>query len=491
MSISFDGIPSDIRTNTHHVEFNSNRAVQGLSLGRHIIMLFGILLSTGTITELTPKLVRTGDEADTFFGVGSQLAEMCRATKRANPYTEVWACGIDALTGGTAGTKTITVTGTATADGTIHLYVGGRYVPVAVSSGDVQNDIAAAINTAVQAHREYGRMPVTTGVATNVCTATMRWKGVDVVDIRTNYNNSDQSVPGVTVAIAAGAAGAGNPDVAELITAIGDVHYNTIVHPWTDSTNLTAIEEEGLRRWGPMVQKEAAIYTAVSGSLNTATSLGSARNSPFLRIMSANTSPTAPWIWAATYGAVSAYAAQVDPARPRQTLPLVGCLPAAAASLWSQSDRNTLLFNGVGSHLVDDGGNVTIERAITSYQENAQAVPDVAYLDSETVDTLASIRTDLRNSVSLRFPRHKLADDGAAVPAGQAVLTPKGMKAHIAARYDLWADAGLVEAASKQQFLDDLVVERSTSDRNRLNVQLSPDLMNQFRGMSAQVAFIL
>jgi phage tail sheath gpL-like len=188
---------------------------------------------------------------------------------------------------------------------------------------------------------------------------------------------------------------------------------------------------------------------------------------------------------------VNAGAVQADPARPRQTLPLIDCLPAAAASVWSQTDRNTLLYSGCGTHVVDDGGNVLIERVVTSYQTNAQGVPDVAYLDGETVDTLAAIRYDLRSSVSLRFPRHKLADDGAKLPLGQPVLTPNGMKAHIASRYDVWSDLGWVEAAAKQQFVDELIVQRDAADPNRLVAQLGPNVMNQFRGLSAQIAFIL
>jgi phage tail sheath gpL-like len=491
MGISFDGISQSIRTNTHHIEFNNSRAVQGVNLRKHVALIMGICLAAGTVDELTPKLVSNPDLADNYWGAGSQIAEMCRAFKAANPGTELWGCGIDELAGGTVGTKTITMSGTATESATLQLYIGGRYVPVSIASGDTASGAATKVDAAIKAHLQYKRMPITSGVSSAVVTATMKWKGVDMVDIRTNYNASDRDVAGLVCTIATGVSGAGNPDTSEVITAIGDVWYDTIVHPWIDSTNLGLIETEGLRRWGPMVQKEGAIYCAVTGSLGTATSLGTGRNSPFLRIMPANTSPTPNWIWAAVYGAVNAAAVQADPSRPRQTLPLPGVLPAQPAALWGQADRNTLLYSGCGSHVVDDGGNVTIERACTSYQTNAQSVPDVSYLDAETVDTLAAIRYDLRSSVSLRFPRHKLADDGAAVPPGQPVLTPKGMKAHIASRYDVWSDAGWVEAASKQQFLDELVCLRSASDRNRLEVQLGPDVMNQFRGMSAQISFIL
>ncbi len=70
-------------------------------------------------------------------------------------------------------------------------------------------------------------------------------------------------------------------------------------------------------------------------------------------------------------------------------------------------------------------------------------------------------------------------------------MTRGVMKAHIISRFDIWADLGWVEAASKEQFVKELLVERDPSDVNRLVAQLGPDLMNQFRGLSAQIQFIL
>ncbi len=491
MSVPFNSIANNIRTNTHHVEFDASRAVQGAQLKPSKAIIFGIRLTAGTVAELDPRRILSGDQADAYFGVGSQLAEMCRAWKQANSSTEVWACGINALSGGTAGTKTLTVTGPATATGNVHLRIAGKfYVPVAVTSGDAQNAIATAIDTAIKAHADYSRMPFTSSVSTNVVTLTMRWKGVDVADARVNYLTEEQLPSGVSIAIAAAVAGAGNPDVNSIITAIGDVAwYDTIVMPWTDSTNLTALETELAARWGGMQQIDGQSYSAVTGSHATATTLGSARNSPHSTIMGANTSPTPPWIWASVLGAVCAF--EPDPARPLQTLPLPGVLPAAASALWGQSDRNLLLFDGISTHVADPSGNITIERVISTYQTNAQGVPDVAFLDVEPKRTLSAIRYDARSSVSLRFPRHKKAKDGAKLPAGQPIVTPNTLKAHLISRFDIWADLGWVEAASKEQFVKELLVEEDPGDVNRLVAQLGPDLMNQFRGLSAQIQFIL
>ncbi|EEC2254061.1 phage tail protein, partial [Salmonella enterica] len=52
-----------------------------------------------------------------------------------------------------------------------------------------------------------------------------------------------------------------------------------------------------------------------------------------------------------------------------------------------------------------------------------------------------------------------------------------------------WVDKGLVE--NLDTFKKNLLVERNTSDRNRLDVLCTPDLVNQFRFFAAQLRFIL
>ncbi len=105
--IIFNTISSNIRTNSHHFEVDNSRAVQGLNLRRHVMLYTGIKLAAGTVAELTPMPILSGDQAEGFFAVGSQLAEELRAAKAANPDTEMWGVAIDENSGGTAGTKTV------------------------------------------------------------------------------------------------------------------------------------------------------------------------------------------------------------------------------------------------------------------------------------------------------------------------------------------------------------------------------------------------
>lgn len=487
-SIAFNQISSTIRTNTHHIEVDNSRAVQGVNLRRHVILAMGIKLAAGTVAELEPVPVSSGAQADAFFGVGSQLAEMVHAAKAANSDTEMVAIGIDPLVSGTIGTTTATVVGTMTEDGSIACYVDGRFVAVPVLDTDDQDAIALAIKTAIIAHADYARMPFTVDSTLGVLTFTMKWEGEEQGDVRFNYNPSDQFPAGVTsITVAEGTPGAGNAAVSEIITAIGDEWYDTFLMPFVDDTNQGLLETELTRRFDGMVQLEAMAFSGFIGTQGEATTEGNARNNKHISIMGGNQSPNSGWIWAAVTGAVDAR--EPDPARPRQTLPLPGLLPAQKTSIWTQSQRNTLLFDGISTHIVDSGGNIFIERLITTFQTNTAGVQDVSYLDVTTLRTLAAIRFSRRSGISTSFPRHKLMDDGDDIPAGQPIATPNTIKAHGLAQFKQWQAAGWVE--DFEQFADEYIVFRDQADVNRIVEQMGPNLMNQFRGLSGQIQFLL
>ena len=87
-------------------------------------------------------------------------------------------------------------------------------------------------------------------------------------------------------------------------------------------------------------------------------------------------------------------------ARPIQTLALTGVLTPLPAQLFTDLERNNLLFDGISTFLRDIDGTVRIERAITSYQTNAAGAVDPSYLDVETMFTAARLRFDTSISPS-------------------------------------------------------------------------------------------
>ncbi|HXG47687.1 MAG TPA: phage tail sheath C-terminal domain-containing protein [Methylomirabilota bacterium] len=484
MTIPFNQIPIDLRVPGTYIEFDNSRAVRGKLSVPGRILAIGQKLAAGTAAANTPVRVDTAALAVELFGRGSMLALMAAAIKAANRDTELWALPLADNGGGTAAAGTITVTGPATAAGTLNLYVGGKRVQVAVASGDTANTIAAAINAAINADLD---LPVTSTVLAAEVTVTARHKGVAAgkVDLRHSYYQGEKLPAGVTLAIVQLTGGAGNPDLATALAALGDAWHNTWVMPYTDATSLSAVETDLANRWGPTKMIESHAFSAEVGTVGDLTTLGNSRNSPHLTIMDAGGSPTAPFIWAAVVAAVDA--AETDPARPRQTLPLPGLLAAPEGARRTLEERNTLLYDGISTHAVDALGGVRIERLITTYQVNAQSLDDPSYLDVTTLRTLSHLRYSARARLATKYGRHKLANDGTRFAPGQAVVTPNVIRAEIIALFREWEIEGLVE--NFDQFRDDLVVQRNAEDPNRLDVLIPPDLINQLRVIAAQIQF--
>ena len=216
-----------------------------------------------------------------------------------------------------------------------------------------------------------------------------------------------------------------------------------------------------------------------------------ARNSPHSVIVAqpGKNPLTPPCECAAGVAAVVAYFANIDPARPLQTLYVAGVLAPAEGDLFTRAERNLALYYGIAATRVDASGLVQIDRIITTYQTNAAGASDTAYLDVTTMLTLLYLRYSFRTRIATRYPRHKLADDGTRFGAGQAVITPKIGKAEAVAWFREMEELGLVE--NFDTFKANLVVERNATDPNRLDWLLPPDLINQLIVGAASIQYRL
>jgi phage tail sheath gpL-like len=489
MTISFNAIPLDIRTPGQFIEFDNSRALRGLPAIANKVLIIGQRLAAGTVLANVPTRILSAAQAENAFGRGSMLAAMLAAFKEANDTTDVSAIALDDLGAGAAASGSITFTGPATAAGTMNLYIGGQRVQVGVTAGMTAAQLATAVAAAITAATALPVTAAVDGVDTTKVVVTARHKGEcgNAIDLRANYALGELLPAGATATFAAMSGGTGNPDIATAIAAMADTQYHTVITAYTDAANLSALESELADRWGPMVQLEGHAFAAAAGTHAELTTLGDSRNSPHLTIVAAGKSPTAPWVWASVAGAVDAL--EPDPARPRQTLLLEGLLAPAPADRFTRAERDLLLHDGIATTTVDAGDLVRVERFITTYQESDNGQADVSYLDVTTVRTLAYLRASLRVRIALRFPRHKLADDGTLFAPGQAVATPKLIKAEILHLFREWEGAGLVEGF--EQFKADLIVERSGTDPNRVDALIPPDVVNQLRDFAGLIQFRL
>ncbi len=500
MAIKFNQIPDTVRTPGVYVEIDNSRALGNRLLAiPHKALIIGQKTSDGSVPAEVLTAITRDNLADGYFGPGSQLARMCAAFKDNNPNTELFAVALSDVAGTTAsGTIQTSIAlsatgGSCSGGGVFYLLVNGTAAYTTLTSGMTTSDVNDAILAVVNANSE---LPMTastnTASALNLIAVNSGTNG-NYIDIRANYytGQSDPLCFIDSATITGMAGGATDPDLGDVWAVIDDERFNYIIQPYIDAANLTEIEGELLDRFGPLVDLQGHGFTTVRGTHASCTTLGNSRNAPHNTIFGIYDTPTDPAEWATMVGAVAALNLNIDPARPLHYLKLKGALPPPIASRFTRAERDIHLYDGIATTVVDSGGNVQIERCITTYQTNAASITDPSYLDIQTLATLGEIRDQFKARMILRFiaPRFKLADDGFPVQPGTNIATPSTVRQEIISLFGLLRDDGLIE--NLDDFVDNLIVERDATDANRVNCLLPPDLVNQFRILASNLQFIL
>lgn len=490
-NINFNSIPTGIRVPGFYVEIDPSRAVTGPAQIEHRLLLIGQRLSAGLVPADKPFRVLTADQVARDAGEGSHLHVMAQAVDAAKKLygpIEVWGVALDDADAAAKATGKLTFTGTASESGIVTAWIGHERVRAAVIVGDTAEVIAAKLATAINA---VGRLPVTASAADGVVTLSARNAGSvgNTIPLRAAYYDDDTLPAGLTVAVAPFLGGAADPNVAEAIAAMAGVQYYSIAMPYTDAANMRAMEDELAGRWGPMQQRTGHVFVALDQSFAQNTTWGSARNSPHCTAWGITGSPSWQVYRAAAWAAVAEYSGAIDPARPLRELTIPGVLAPAVESRYSFDETDLLLRSGISTSKTASDGTVIMQKCITTYQRNTFGLTDVSLLRLETKWTADYYRYAFRARFAQRYPRHKLADDGGNYAPGQPIITPKLARAECVAFHQQMIEIGIAE--NLEQFKRDVIVERSTADRNRLNIVLPPDLINQFDVLAASVQYVL
>lgn len=450
MSISIPQVPVDLRVPGVYAQLDTTNADPNLLQTSLTMLLFGQKLSTGTAAANTPVLVSREEDAIALFGRGSLLHHQFKAVKQNNRTNPLYCFPLDDNVAGVAATGSIAVSGTATAAGTINLYVGGRNVQVPVAVGDVANTVAAAINTAIGAIND---LPLTATVSTNTVTLTARHKGEvgNEIDLRLNYYGlpSEVTPAGLTLTITAMANGATNPVLSTALASLpSTTRYDTLICPYTDTANLNALYAELTTRWNATVMLDGTGFTARRNTFANLVTFGDGRNDEFISCIGFNNSPSPAYLWSAAYAATVTASVNNDPAAPVWGLPLVGILPPPEASRFDpMQEQDILLRNGISTFEVDQGGIVRISRGITFNQETPQGADTIAWLDINRPFTYGAIRKAFVDFAKRRFRGFKIANDGTRISAGQKTHTPSTIEGEYRSLADSLEEAGLVENA--------------------------------------------
>ncbi|MBP0492169.1 phage tail sheath subtilisin-like domain-containing protein [Pararoseomonas indoligenes] len=485
--VGFREIPQNLRVPLFFAELDNSRANSGTAQVLRTLII-GQQGASGTYPAGIPVLMEGVPSVKVRSGPGTMLALMAEWYRKRDSFGETWVLPLADNPAGVVATGTITVTSAATAAGTLNLYVAGDRVQVYVAPSQTTAQIAAAIAASINADTD---QPVTAAATTNAVTLTAKHKGTigNDIDLRLNYRGSaggEATPPGLAVTISPMSGGTTAPVLDTALAILGDMPFDFIICPYTDSTSLDALKTFLASRWSWDRMLYGGAFTAFRGTLSAVNTQGLSRNDSHVVTLPFNGSPRPAWLWAANFGGAAAVSLRADPGLPLQGLAL-DVEPPPVESRWNIGERNGLLFAGMSTSTVQDDGTVVLETIVTNYRTNVLGQPDDSYLYVERLYTLAAAIRRLKASTTSKFGRFKLASDGTAFAPGSNIVTPSIIKDHILGEYRAMERAGLVQ--EYETFRRNLVVERNASNRCRVDGLVPIVPIDQLRQLAMLVQF--
>ncbi len=401
-------IPDNTLVPGAYTSFDTTSQVSTLPGNNQSIAIIAQKLSAGSADQNTPVQVFSEGDVIEQAGAGSIAHVMAKSALSSNRNIDLFMVYQDDVAG-TKATGSFTVTGTATASGTLVIWIANERVEVSVANTDVANDVAALINTAVGDAQD--RLMVSSTVALGVVTPEARNSGTIGNSIPMAID--DSAVSGITVAVVQMASGATDPVYQDALDSLTGTDVRNIVSQWSDSTNLATLEQF-LRDESEPIEGRRRLGWAGSSFSTVATVNSLANNVDYERISIGYSRNTATELRGkytdfevgAAY--VAAYTRINDPAQPRNGEILGGMPTTNFNDVLSPAEQQSLLENGV-TPLVTIGNQVEILRSVST-KTTQDSVKFFALLDIQKTDSLDFVASALEAMYRINFGQVKITD---------------------------------------------------------------------------------
>ncbi len=434
----------------------ANTAVPN-SAQKILVVAQKVTAGTAAVNTLLANVASDEATLGTLFGSRSMAAGIVRAIRALNPVTQIDVFLGDE-TGDTAATGLITFAGTVGAGnaGNLVLTVGSQ-IDYALSIPLVVGDTPTLIGDKVVAALVASvNVPLSGVNASGAVTLTAANLGVLGDQIGLQVDATD--VPDITMdpAFTPMTGGVGTPDFAALSAAIGDVRYQTVVWPYSDTLiNLSVISDILDARFNVdnKLLDGVAIATRsepVIGTFTTpVTGLSAGKNSQSLVVFADKTATVTTiterivfskpaqfeidWIKSAQFAAIRALRftpgqnisqfviATNGPldsiggpalaSKPYFNTPMPN-LPGVPASLgWTSVEIENLLTSGASIMGVNTSGtSALVGEVVTTYKTDVASNPDISFKFLNFVDTSSNAREYFFNNNKSRFAQSRLTE---------------------------------------------------------------------------------
>jgi phage tail sheath gpL-like len=444
----------------------------------------------------------SGTVATNLFGRGSMLDYMYTMARANSPRSEIWGIATDpdpVAAVRSLGKITIAKNATKVQYGLTTMWVAGRPVSIVVAQLALKATIAIQLRNRINSMA----LPVKAKIdSTDPSGATIiveaRWLGASGNDIALSFVGPHGRRGSVSrqvqlarwfYTVTGMSTGAGDPDIGPTLAAIGDRHVDVyasflvgdaVLDGWMDFL------DNDTGRWGPYQMKYGHLFLTKKGIYDNQLLWAETREDPHLSMLAVRNSVTSNWEWSACLAslALDHWAAPPELSRPLQGLLLRGCYTGTDDDeTYDQQERQVLLQYGMSTFHTNLDTTCSVDRIRTLRKHVLGTdIPDPSWADAVTMfQTMYFVRA-MKNAIAGAFPRCALTDLPMPINGFTSSIEIRAVIIHT---YQRMASQGLVE--HPQLFARYLVVERDTVDRNRVNVLMRPDFVNQLRVVATLV----
>ncbi|MFM2279658.1 MAG: Rhizobium phage vB RleM [Pseudomonadota bacterium] len=446
------------------------------------LMLFGH--ATGSLAAGKISACNSDIDARTLCGAGSMLESMYLIARKNAPAQEIWIGHVAEAT--TAEVRTITVDDVPASGGQGVLMIDGERIAIDIAAGATEAATATALAAAINAY--YNRftrksLPFTAAAASAVVTLTARHKGTYASRLDIYVPVTDSGNPFTdNLTFATTTAGAGDPDISDVIAEMGDDPFEMIACPFADAANRAILEDylsEVSGNWSYARQLYGHAFTVKTDTASNLTTYSLAIDSWHVTTIprfSNGGNAQADYIWLAAFVARIAPwfggGANGDVSRNQTGLVVEGISAPRDRGYWpAYAQRDAFLKSGLSTWSVNRNGDVVIDKIIT-HQQTTNGAPDTTFRDIQRIGQLTYALRKFRADLTAEHANKALADEN---PAGlEAITTPKDIRNTLYHSYK--AMVGVLENA--ETALENIDVTRDSDNANRVNVVLPLDFVN-------------
>lgn len=424
-------------------------------------LMFGQMLSSGTAAANVAVASAGVGDAQTAFGLGSELAISVERYRALDPTGQLVCVPLADNGTGAAATATATITGPSTAVSVIPLYCDGNPVPIPVNVGDTATTVATNMAATVNGFTTAGGNPLPYTAAAVAGVVTFTWRHKSALGNQSTLSLSylgtaggqgqpgTSNAPGITIVLTAFTGGTLNPVLTTALANLPSEAFDFICCPFNDTTSLSALGaflNEAAGRWNWSVQLFGVVFTGFNGTFSARGSFAIAQNL-FTETVTGLFGGLSPdWHFAADYCATSAVSIRSDP-----TIPIGGLTQGAPlnvvgpplASRDTAAERQTLLADGFTTCKTSANGSVFIDRAVTTFTANASGGPNNAFQNLNVPFQLMAYIRAVETLIGSQFNQVKLVADGSRTPPGSSMVTSQTILFSVIAQYETIATTGL------------------------------------------------